>query len=115
MVYTLPYCCFKICSDWTKFHEEISFLEQVFLKSRYPLSFIDNCFKTFVDELVIKHPQLITVEKKTLCLSLPYLGETSLQTRTKLILYLPHYELTLGESVFYVFLKVNSPNNDIEK
>ena len=84
MVHTLPYRCFKICSDWTKFHEEISFLEQVFLKSRYPLSFIDNCFKTFVDELVIKHPQLITVEKKTLCLSFPYLGETSLQTRTKL-------------------------------
>ena len=25
MVYTLDYCCFKICSDWTKFHEELSF------------------------------------------------------------------------------------------
>ena len=25
MVYTLAYCCFKICSDWTKFHEELSF------------------------------------------------------------------------------------------
>ena len=32
-----------------------------------------------------------------------------------LTLYLPHYELTLGESAFYIFLKVNSPNNDIEK
>ena len=32
-----------------------------------------------------------------------------------LTLYLPHYELTSGESAFYVFLKVNSPNNDIEK
>ena len=32
----------------------------------------------------IKHPQLTTVEKKTLFLSLPYLGEISLQTRTKL-------------------------------
>ena len=30
-------------------------------------------------------------------------------------LYLPHYELTLGESTFYVFLEVNSPKNDIEK
>ena len=25
MVYTLAYRCFKICSDWTKFHEERSF------------------------------------------------------------------------------------------
>ena len=84
MVYTLAYRCFKICSDWTKFHEELSFLKQVFLKNGYPLSFIDNCFKTFVDKLFIKRPQLITVEKKTLFLSLPYLGEISLQTRTKL-------------------------------
>ena len=27
MVYTLVYRCFKICSDWTKFHEELSFLK----------------------------------------------------------------------------------------
>ena len=48
------------------------------------MSFIDNCFKTFVDKLLIKCRQLITVEKKTLFFSLPYLGEISLQTRTKL-------------------------------
>ena len=66
MVYTLAYRCFKICSDWTKFHEELRFL------------------KTFVDKLFIKRPQLTTVEKKTLFLSLPHLGEISLQTRTKL-------------------------------
>ena len=42
------------------------------------------CLKTFVDKLFMKRPQLITVAKKTLFLSLPYLGEISLQTRTKL-------------------------------
>ena len=84
MVYTLVYRCFKIFSDWTKFHEELSFLKQVFLKNGYPLSFIDNCFKAFVDKLFIKRPQLATVEKKTLFLSLPYLGEIFLQTRTKI-------------------------------
>ena len=25
MIYTLAYQCFKICSDWTKFHEELNF------------------------------------------------------------------------------------------
>ena len=64
MVYTLVYRCFKICSDWTKFHGELSFLKEVFLKNGYSLSFIDNCFKTFVDKLFIKRPQLATVEKK---------------------------------------------------
>ena len=47
------------------------------------MSLIDNCFKTFVNKLFIKHPQLLTVEKKTLFLSLPYLGQISLQTTTK--------------------------------
>ena len=37
-----------------------------------------------INKLVIKHPQVTTVEKKTLILSLPYLGDVSLQTRTKL-------------------------------
>ena len=84
MIYTLVYRCFKICSDWTKFHEELNFLKQVFLKNGYPLSFIDNCFKTFVDKLFIKSPEIPTVEKKTLILSLPYLGNISLQTRANL-------------------------------
>ena len=48
------------------------------------MSFIDNCFKTFVDKLFIKRPQLTTIVKKTLFLPLLYLGEISLQTRTKL-------------------------------
>ena len=84
MVYTLAYRCFKICSGWTKFHEELRFLKQVFLKHGHPLSFIDNCFKTFADKLFIKRSQLITVERKTLFFSLPYLGRISLQTITKL-------------------------------
>ena len=59
------------------------FWNKFFLKNGY-LLFIDNCFKTFDDQMFIKHPQLTTVEKKTLFLSLPYLGKISLQTRTKL-------------------------------
>ena len=39
MIYTQAYQCFKICSDWTKFREELNFLKHVFLKNEYPLSF----------------------------------------------------------------------------
>ena len=83
MLYTIAYRCFKIFSDCIKFYEDLSFLKQVFLKNGYPLSFIDNCFKTFVDKLFIRRSELITVEKKTLFLSLSYLGEIFLETRTK--------------------------------
>ena len=84
MIYTLVYRCFKICSNWTKFNEERNFLKHVFLKNGSPLLFIDKYFKMVINKLVIKHPQVTTVEKKTLLLSLPYLGDISLQTRTKL-------------------------------
>ena len=48
------------------------------------VSWITQFFKTSIDKLFIKRPQLITVEKKTMFLTLSYLGEISLQTRTKL-------------------------------
>ena len=84
MSYTLVFRCFRICSDWNKFHKEIIFLKDIFLKNGYPTSFIDKCFKTFLDQLFIKKPQVLTVEKKTLTLVLPFLGNLSLQTKTKL-------------------------------
>ena len=59
-------------------------MKRVFLKNGYPLPFIDKCFKTLINKLVIKRPKITTVEKKSLILSLLYLGSISLQTRTKL-------------------------------
>ena len=51
------------------------------------MPFIDKYFKTVINKLVIKRPQVTTVEKKTLIQSLPYLGDISLKTRTKLRKY----------------------------
>ena len=84
MIYTLVYRCFSLCSDWTKFHNELIILKEIFLKNGYPSSYIDNCFKTFLDKLFINRPKLATAEKKVLTLVLPYLGDISLQTRTKI-------------------------------
>ena len=84
MIYTLVFRCFRICSDWNKFHKEIICLKDIFLKNGYPTSFIDKCFETFLDQLFIKKPQVLTVEKRTLTLVLPFLGNLSLQTKTKL-------------------------------
>ena len=84
MIYTLVFRCFPICSDWNKFHKEIIFLKDIFLKKGYPTSFIDKCFKTFLNQLFIKKPQVLNVEKKTLTLVPPFLGNLPLQTKTKL-------------------------------
>ena len=71
MIYILAYRSFKICSNRTRFHEELNFLKHVILKNGYPFSFIVKYFKMVINKLVIKRPQVTTVEKKTLVLSLP--------------------------------------------
>ena len=80
-IYTLVFRSFSICFNWTNFHNELLFLKD---KNEYPISFIDNCFKTFLDRVYINQLQVLTAEKKTLTLVLPFLGELSLQTRIKI-------------------------------
>ena len=84
MVYTLAFRCFSICPNWINFHNELTFLKYIFLKNGYPISFIVKCFKTFSNHLYLKRPQVLTAEKKRLTLVIPFLGELSFQTRTKL-------------------------------
>ena len=82
MVYTFPYRCFRICSDLTKFNQELRFLKDVFLKNGYPSGFIDSCFKKIIDNFLTESPVKLTVEKRLLILLLPFLGDISLQLRT---------------------------------
>ena len=83
MVYTLVCRCFRICTDWTKFHAELTFLKRIFHKNGYPENFIDKCFKEFLVNIYLVKEKVTTVEGKCLLLGLPYLGVISLQTRTK--------------------------------
>ena len=58
MIYALAFRCFSICSSWTNFHHE--------LKNGYSISFINRRFKTFLDQLYLKRPQVLPAEKKIL-------------------------------------------------
>ena len=84
MIHTLLYRCFRICSDWTKFHLELVKLMDVFNGNGYPENFINNCFKAFLDNKHRMQEKVINVPRKSLLLILPYLGPLSLQTRTEL-------------------------------
>ena len=57
-------------------------MKHVFLKNEYPLTFIDECFKMVINNLVIKIPQ-VTIVEKILILSLSYVEDVSSQIRTK--------------------------------
>ena len=84
MVYTLVYRCFRISSNWTQFHTELTFLKGIFRKNDYPENFIDKCFKKILNNVNLVKENVPTVKKKRLLLVLPYLGIIFLQTRTKL-------------------------------
>ena len=56
----------------------------VFLKNGYPSGFIDSCFKKVIDNVLTESPVKLTVEKHLLILPLPFLGDISLQLKTKL-------------------------------
>ena len=63
MVYTLVYRCFRICSDWIKFHAKLTFLKKIFRKNGYPENFFDKCFKKFLDNIHLVKEKVPTVEK----------------------------------------------------
>ena len=84
MIYSLGYRCFKICSSWTLFHNELQQVKQIFWKMTTPNYLIDNCFKKFVENIYMIKQKVPTREKKNLILVLPSLGAVSLQTQTKL-------------------------------
>ena len=80
LLHTLLYRCFRICSDWTKFHLELVKLTDVFKNNGYPENFINNCFKVFLDNKYRVREKVTTVPKKTLFLIFLYLGPLALQT-----------------------------------
>ena len=51
MIYILVYKCFRICSNWTQFLTELTFLGVIFQKNGYPVNFINKCFKKFLNNI----------------------------------------------------------------
>ena len=41
MIYTLVNRCFRICSNWSMFHQQLILLREIFQKNGYPENFID--------------------------------------------------------------------------
>ena len=78
---------FRICSNWSVFNSQLTFLREIFLKNGDPENFIDRCFKFFLKIIHILKEKVPKVKKKPLRLAFfyfPYLRTISLQTRTKL-------------------------------
>ena len=84
MTHKLSFRCFWIWQGWTKFCLELVKLMDVFESNGYPENFINNFFKTYLNNKHRKQREVITAHKKPLFFVLPCLGRLTLQTRTKL-------------------------------
>ena len=66
------------------FHLEVEQLRQIFKCNNYPVGLIDQCVKTFLNKVCVPKRVLITVPKKDVLLYLPFLGQFSLNLRSRL-------------------------------
>ena len=75
--------------DWTKFHEEVKFLSDIFRKNQYPQHFFDRCTRIFLNRRL--NPDRVgRIEKQKLIISLPYVGRYSNDLKKKLTALASH-------------------------
>ena len=51
LIFTLLFRCFTICSNIQSFHLEVDQLRHVFKCNNYPVTLINQCAKTFLNEI----------------------------------------------------------------
>ena len=84
IVATIVFHSLSICSDMTKFHEEICIIKGIFIKNGYSERFIDKYVKTFLSRVLTPKRIIQTAEKKQVTIALPYLGITLTELKVKL-------------------------------
>ena len=84
LIFTLLFCCFTICWDMQSFHLEVNHLWQIFRCNNYPATLIYQYIKTFLTKIFVPICRvLVTVPKKGILLVLPFLGQFSLNLRSR--------------------------------
>ena len=73
-----------VCSDYGRFHEEVSKLKIIWQKNGFPLFFIDRCIKKFLDKLFVKKATENSQQKKEVIFPMVFLGKITLQVKKKL-------------------------------
>ena len=84
LVHTLLNRCFRLSSDFLKFHHEVDKLKKILPKNAYPKKFTDKYIQKFLNNMFIQRLQIPSVPKKELLITLPYLGKMSQIVKTRL-------------------------------
>ena len=54
LIHNLLFRAYDICAEYVTLHNTIEFLRSIWQRNSFPLFFIDNCTKNFLDKLFIK-------------------------------------------------------------
>ena len=80
---TLLHRAYSLCSSWALFHEEVTFLKKYFSNNGYPSFIFDKSLRQFLENISPKTQEL-TVPKKSVYVSLPYMGGMSTVVKREL-------------------------------
>ena len=88
LVNCLLFRIYKLCSNWSIIHDEISQIRKILLKNKYPLNFIDKCIQKFLEHCFVKKGtnEVATDDstKEEFTVLLPFLGNQSNIVKKKL-------------------------------
>ena len=85
LIETLLQRSFRLCSNYENCYQEFEILKSVFKHNSYPQNFVNQSINTFLNKLcIIKRDLNFMVPKKESTFVLPYLGNNSLDLRTRL-------------------------------
>ena len=83
---TLLYRAYAISSSYVIFHAEIQKLKGILVKNAFPLYFIDNSIRKFLNKrFCINDREKLNNAKKEVTMVIPFLGITSIHLKRKLI------------------------------
>ena len=74
---TLLYRSYNICSDFHLIHNEIDFLQKLFVNNSFPLKLLQSITRKFLQKHIDPPVPITTVPKKLIYFSLPYFGHKS--------------------------------------
>ena len=99
LVQCLVHRAFKICSSYLSFTKELDFLRNFFIKNGFPQSFIENCFKKKIDNLINPKQTPPTVSKQKIIVSFPFMGNMNAYLRKEITAvfskYFPHLDFNI--------------------
>ena len=79
----LLFRAYNICSSYSSFHNEITFLISFFTKNGFPINIINNQIRKFLDKQYYNFPKPSTVNRDTIFFKFPYCGMESFYIRNR--------------------------------